>query len=177
MPIDLSMERVYQKNCWLCSDLKSQRGVAMTEFAIVMPLLLFFTFAVVDIARWVSAYNVVMRVAYEGARYAASVRDLSAGSAIVDPAGEDTIPSSAHGKVVTRMQTLLQEYYDEDTMKTASMIVERMDPETQNSVEVTLEMPFEAWSARLIGIGIFVPIGSINTSKAVVRAPYLFPVE
>lgn len=54
---------------------KSQRGTAMVEFAIVLPIFLFIVWCVVDFARAYYTQNSLASAVREGARYAA-VRDL-----------------------------------------------------------------------------------------------------
>jgi hypothetical protein len=47
-----------------------RRGQALVEFALVVPLLLLLTFALVDFARGIFIYSVISNAAREGARYA-----------------------------------------------------------------------------------------------------------
>ncbi len=54
---------------------RGERGSAMVEFAIVLPLFLFITWCVVDFARAYYTQNSLASAVREGARYAA-IRDL-----------------------------------------------------------------------------------------------------
>lgn len=49
-----------------------QRGTAMVEFAIVLPLLLFLILATFEFGRMISQYNILTKAVRDGARYAAS---------------------------------------------------------------------------------------------------------
>jgi len=53
-----------------------QKGVAILEFTIVLPLLLLLLFGMLEYAHMVNQYLVVTRLAYEGARYSATVAGL-----------------------------------------------------------------------------------------------------
>lgn len=156
-------------------QLRAERGVAVLEFMIVLPLIFFFSVAVVDMARWVVRYVETSRVAYEGARYAAGVKDMPEAVAIVDPYGEDFIPSDAHGQVVTRMQRVMTEQ-DMDPLQ-VYLRVERLPADAENAVLVEVRVPFEPYSARFLGIGLFQILAQFNRCRAEVKAPYLFPAN
>lgn len=49
-----------------------QRGTAMVEFAIALPVLLFMLFATAEFGRMISDYNTLTKSVQDGARYAAS---------------------------------------------------------------------------------------------------------
>jgi Flp pilus assembly protein TadG len=51
--------------------LRSQRGTAMVEMALVMPILLFLALGIVDFGRAMNYWNDVNQLAADGARYAA----------------------------------------------------------------------------------------------------------
>ena len=53
-------------------DRHSQRGIAMTEFAIVMPLLLLLLFGVTELGRALVRYNTLTKAVQDGARHAAA---------------------------------------------------------------------------------------------------------
>ena len=151
-----------------------QDGIAVIEFMLVLPLLFFFSVAVVDMTRWIMTYIDTSRVAYEGARYAAGVKDLTEAVAIVDPYGEDTIPSEAHGKVVTRLQRVLTE--QEMSVESTYLRIERTDPDTTNSVEVEVRVAFEPFAMRFTG-GLFESLKQFTICRYLVTAPYLFPAD
>lgn len=153
----------------------AERGIAILEFMLVLPLLFFFSVAVVDMSRWIMLSIETSRVAYEGARYAASVKDMPELAAIVDPYGEDSIPSEAHGQVITRMQRVLTE----QGMDVAStyLRVERIQATTANSVEVEVRVAFEPFAMRFTGTGLMNLLQEFTSCRAFVRAPYLFSSE
>jgi Flp pilus assembly protein TadG len=153
----------------------TQSGVAIIEFMLVLPLLFFFSVAVVDMTRWIVTYIDTSRVAYEGARYAASVKDLSVAAAIVDPYGDDVIPSDAHGSVVTRMQRVMTEQAMDPT--SVYLRVERTDADTSNSVEVEVRVPFEPYASRFTPGTLMDSLKGFTSCETIVRAPYLFPSD
>jgi Flp pilus assembly protein TadG len=51
---------------------RGQRGTAMVEFAIGLPVLLFLLFATAEVGRLISQYNTLTQAVRDGARYAAS---------------------------------------------------------------------------------------------------------
>ena len=154
------------------TPVSEERGIALIEFMLVMPLLFFFSIAVVDMTRWVVAYTETSRVAYEGARYAASIKDLSDAPAIVDPYAEDVIPSELHGKVITRMQRIMTEQGME--INTTYIRLQRTDSGTTNSIEIELRVAFEPYAARFTPGGLFGALQQFTSCHTIVRAPYLF---
>lgn len=53
-------------------DYRRQRGIATTEFAIVVPVLLLLLFGVTEVGRVLVRYNALTKAVQDGARYAAS---------------------------------------------------------------------------------------------------------
>jgi Flp pilus assembly protein TadG len=51
-------------------DLRNDRGSALVEYAIVLPVLLTFLFGIMDFSRFLYTYHFVSEVAREGTRYA-----------------------------------------------------------------------------------------------------------
>ena len=51
--------------------LRSERGTAMVEMALVMPILLFLALGIIDFGRAINYWNDVNQIAADGARYAA----------------------------------------------------------------------------------------------------------
>jgi len=60
--------------------IRLQRGIAMIEFAITLPVLLFLLLATAEIARAISQYNTLTKAVRDGARYAASQAAGASGS-------------------------------------------------------------------------------------------------
>lgn len=64
-----------------------QRGVAMVEFAIALPVLLFLMLATAELGRMLSEYDTLTKAVRDGVRYAASTAALgSTGIVYVTPA-------------------------------------------------------------------------------------------
>jgi Flp pilus assembly protein TadG len=63
----------------------SNRGQGLTEFALILPILLLFVFLIIDLSRAAYFYSVVFNSAREGARYAVARPGASPG-AIIDAA-------------------------------------------------------------------------------------------
>jgi len=63
----------------------SPQGQTLTEFAIILPVLLMFVFMIVDLSRAAYYYSVVFNAAREGARYAVAHPGAGSGS-IIDAA-------------------------------------------------------------------------------------------
>lgn len=57
----------------------SPKGQTLTEFAIILPVLLVFVFTIVDLSRAAYYYSVVFNSAREGARFAVARPGVSAG--------------------------------------------------------------------------------------------------
>ena len=57
-----------------------QRGTAMVEFAIALPLLLFLILATFEFGRMISQYNILTKAVRDGARYAASAAAVAGGT-------------------------------------------------------------------------------------------------
>jgi Flp pilus assembly protein TadG len=53
-------------------NLQRQRGIAMTEFAIVLPVLLLLLFGVTELGRILVRYNTLTKAVQDGVRYAAA---------------------------------------------------------------------------------------------------------
>jgi hypothetical protein len=66
-----------------------QRGLAVTEFAIVLPLLLFLVFATAEVGRYLYQYNSLTKAVRDGARYL-SMNSYTAAGAVTEDAWEET---------------------------------------------------------------------------------------
>ena len=53
-----------------------ESGIALLEFVIVVPLLFFIIFAIVDIGRALNQYLIINRIAYESLRFAVSIPNI-----------------------------------------------------------------------------------------------------
>jgi len=80
---------------------RHSRGGALLETAIAMPLLMLFAAGVVDLGIYLHAHFRASRIAYEGARYGASVQGLAA---------EPGYSGPVHDDIAARVQRLLGKY-------------------------------------------------------------------
>lgn len=65
---------------------KRQRGLALVEFALVMPLLAFLMFSTAELGRAIYQYNTLTKAVRDGARYLADRGMGSSGLLILSPA-------------------------------------------------------------------------------------------
>jgi TadE-like protein len=63
-------------------DYRKQRGIAMTEFAIVLPVLLLLLFGITELGRALVRYNTLTKAVQDGARYAAAYALLGTTGAV-----------------------------------------------------------------------------------------------
>jgi hypothetical protein len=63
-------------------DDQRQRGIAMTEFAIVLPVLLLLLFGITEVGRAIVRYNTLTKAVQDGARYAAAYALLGTTGAV-----------------------------------------------------------------------------------------------
>ena len=86
--------------------LSSRSGASAVEFALVVPLLLFLLFGVIDGGRWLWEVNRAEKATQMGARFAVVTTPLAPGLVTTDYIGVggltqgDVIPKSAFGQVV-----------------------------------------------------------------------------
>jgi Flp pilus assembly protein TadG len=71
---------------------RQERGLAMVEFIVVLPVILFLMFGVVEVGRVIMRYNTLTKALQDGARHAAAYGLLgTAGSVYIDGALEAEI--------------------------------------------------------------------------------------
>lgn len=150
----------------------SESGIAVLEFIITFPILFFTVIAIVDMSRWIETYSETSRVAYEGARYAASLEGLAEAVAIVTPYGSDTIPDDKYDRLVTRIQRIMTEQ-GMDVAGTA-LRIEKFDPAVKNAVELRISVPFEAYSKKFLGTYLLETLAGWDSADITVETPYLF---
>jgi len=80
---------------------KEENGVAMVEFALILPLMLLLIISTFDLGNAINQYMALSRIAYEGTRYAATIPGLEQTTA---GAGGSSVN---HDKVKVRVQALL----------------------------------------------------------------------
>ncbi len=74
------------------APMRRQRGVAILEFAVALPLLLFLMLATAELGRLLSQYDTLTKAVRDGARYAAANADLgTTGVVSITPAVQTAI--------------------------------------------------------------------------------------
>ena len=81
--------------------IRDDRGAAMTEFAVALPLLLFFAFGIIDFGRAFYVYNALNSIARDGARFGAALNPPTATAIIahVDTVARQYLDSASASKV------------------------------------------------------------------------------
>jgi Flp pilus assembly protein TadG len=87
---------------------RSERGTAVVEFALVAPLLFLIVFGIIEFGRMLNAYNQLTQLAGQGAR-AASVNRNPDGTAIAAASG--TVDDTDCGGSTRSIQCQLSKYY------------------------------------------------------------------
>jgi Flp pilus assembly protein TadG len=88
--------------------LRSERGTAVVEFALIAPLLFLIVFGIIEFGRMLNAYNQLTQLAGQGAR-AASVSRNPDGTAIAAASG--TVDDADCGGATYSIQCQLSKYY------------------------------------------------------------------
>jgi len=88
--------------------LRSERGTAVVEFALIAPLLFLVLFGIIEFGRVLNAYNDITQLAGQGAR-AASVTRNPDGTAVAAASG--TVADGACGGKSYSIQCQLSKYY------------------------------------------------------------------
>ena len=143
-----------------------QSGTSALEASLLIPVFILLIGAIVDIARWYNLHIQVSRIAYEGARYGASLNGLSEHN----PGNEDNFSPNNynHGvdsQIYTRID-ILRESRGIPADKFSSKAYRTSVPDTKGDlVKVEIQMQFE-------------PIFSVffwnKNVKSRARAPYLY---
>jgi Flp pilus assembly protein TadG len=89
---------------------RSERGTAVVEFALIAPLLFLLVFGIIEFGRVLNAYNQVTQLAGQGARAAAVNRNPD-GTAIAASTG--TVDDTGCGGQAYSIQCQLSSYYAE----------------------------------------------------------------
>ena len=92
--------------------LRSERGTAVVEFALVAPILFMLVFGILDFGRALNYYNDITQLAGQGARAAAVDRNPD-GTAIAASSG--TVDNADCGGKTYSIQCQLKNYYPTDT--------------------------------------------------------------
>ncbi len=79
-----------------------QQGLAMVEFAIVLPLLLFLMFAAAEFGRALFQYNTLLKAVRDGARYMAQNAFLGDGTQINGDAPTEAMNLVVYGSIAAK---------------------------------------------------------------------------
>lgn len=146
---------------------KSERGIALLELAVTVPVLVYMVMSSINLASWILDHNRVNTIAYELARYAATYEGLeecnSADSCAILP---------GHAKIIQRGQSLLTQSGFSGSPTIESLYTGssplNADSDSTFAVRIHLSVPVQP---VLSSTAFFVPI---NTVSATVVAPYVW---
>jgi hypothetical protein len=134
-----------------------QRGTAMVETIAALPLLLLLFGGVYDLGMLIHSHSRASRIAYEGARYAASLAGL--------PYQSETGEHSMHSRIQERLEQLMQSYGIDSTNANVEVFV--YDDNGSPMVKSSISLPYEPILLRWVPEHI----------RVIVRSPYLYPTE
>ncbi len=142
---------------------RSERGVAVLEFAIVAVMLMMFIYGIAAYGILLATKNNITHAAAEGARSALSVSDLPAATL------DARRITQAQNTVATRLSYLGSKYQASDTSATIGLCNPSDAADTSKCITVTITYP---WSSRPLiptapGLGLVLPNNLRST--AVVR--------
>ena len=150
-----------------------QRGSFLTEMTLVLPFLFVLLIGTIDLSIGMLTYLRVSRVAYEAARYGASLSGISAS---YDPnlgVCDQITPGTPLSKVITRAQRIVASsiLFSEDVNNDLGYKVSYDSASRQIHVCVTVR-----WKSVMPGVFDSLGLGSLGNSniKAIATAPYLF---
>ena len=147
----------------------AEHGTVLTEFIICAPFLFVMLMGIVDLGVSLNRQLAVNRIVYEAARFAASVPEVAAGSAL---SAAQASALSGHTSIRNRVSTLLvrnginlatlsADYLTTEGICAASLGTSR------DQVRVTLKIPFQTNFNLLKDL--------LPTLSEQVSGPYLFP--
>ncbi len=143
-----------------------QRGVAMVEFAIALPVLLLLMLATAELGRMLSQYNTLTQAVRDGVRYAASAAVVgSTGVIYVTPAVQSSVANLvATGTVDGSGAPLLPGLTAADVTVTDA---------GNDYVSVTASYPYEPMVGATLptfGLGSPIPLNVTLTAASLMRA-------
>lgn len=155
-----------------------ERGAAMAESALVIPILLLLIMGVVDFGRIINTHFAASRIAFEAARFAASVPQLEKGSfaIAVEASGSAVVvegaPAGNQLRVVTRLERLMRqlnaqrELVKQVTIRTGYQddCANKANSASNKAVHIDVEIPFKP----------LLPLISVPQIKAHADSAYLF---
>ncbi len=148
------------------SRLQKQRGIAMTEFVISIPVLLLVFLATVELGRALFQYNALTKAVRDGARYAASARASTSGNfELTQAIRSATVNLTVYGNEVGAGQPILPGL-------TANAIDVRLSGAGNGFVEVRADYGFTPMLGSQIptfGFGEPIPISFTFRAASVMR--------
>jgi Flp pilus assembly protein TadG len=147
---------------------RSERGTAVVEFALVAPLLFLIVFGIIEFGRILNAYNQLTQLAGQGAR-AATVSRNPDGTAIAATSG--TVDDSDCGGTTYSIQCQLAKYYAKnDSLSNVTVCIHSL-PVSQGA-PVTVKTSYRYnFITGLFGFG-HVDLSSTQTERAEGTASY-----
>lgn len=144
---------------------QTERGAAIIETALVLPLLLLFLMGVIDLSAALQEHQKIANISFEGSRYGATLLGLNIEAA--EKAQDPTKLTPRHEQIRDRVNVLLESYgYDP-----ASAAVEVVYHDSTQTLEVSVELPYETYFS-----GNLAPI-NLDRIKAANSSPYLYPSQ
>ncbi len=148
---------------------KSQKAVGLMESAIIIPVFILLTFAVFDIARWYNLHHQISRIAYEGARYGASISGLKPHSFNSEEESVNFYPNNKgepiDGQIYTRID-ILRDNRGLDPVR-FEVKAYRKDLNSDENDTVVVEVKF-------LNQPFFSLLNIYKDVKVIAEAPYLF---
>jgi Flp pilus assembly protein TadG len=121
---------------------RSERGAAMVEFAVVLPLLLLLVFGIIDFGRALYTLNNLTSAVREGGRYAAAQV-------------EDPTSATAVAAVTARVTDAVVAFGGNPGDPTVTVVPDAAYPTTQTLTVTIVDYPFQPLTplAGMIGMG------------------------
>ena len=157
--------------------LRDSLGAVILETAVVMPMLLLFAFATIDLGRWLDLRYHYQRVVYETARYGSSISAIRPENNIELGVGQGKSSydeATAQGQMLKRMNFLLAEYGLHLSEAHEVKVLYSSDGNFSNGSGAER-------SIRIVLVAPFNPIlpDFMSVTKMTVKAdsPYLYPIS
>jgi Flp pilus assembly protein TadG len=152
---------------------KEERGKANLELALSVPFLVLIIFAIADVHRWVNLHLTASRIAFEAARYAASLPNLEIATNSATVGNHGAVSGINQMQVYDRISQLVIRQNNAKPMSDpAVMTLTHTDGTAgggdDNVVLVTVELPFSSFFSAIV---------PFNSVQATARRAYLFPVR
>lgn len=149
---------------------RKEKGQALVELALTLPLIVVFITGIVDVGRGLTRYMTLTQVAHEGTRYFATLPGLTSQQVTCQFPQNPQQPcpiDADHNLIQQRVTTLLALHQIAPTLEsitTTVQIVDPNDPTRDDSVHVRITTRYPGVFPAFAGIPITVEA----------RAPYLY---